>query len=246
MKKIINYIIVGILISFAYNCEEDLPSGSTDYVAFEAEPVAGTGTFKVAKDATSTKDIKVYSGTTTGSARTYSIAVLPSSTLAANYSVPSTVTIPANSNVGTLSISVTDDDTLQFVAQTLVLDLVDEAGPTSYGRNLVVNVTELCLDTEVLFSLDLDNWPDESSWEIYDLSGTTPTVIFSGGPYVNPDDDFAALRFSFCLAAGEYGVVVYDSWGDGGPTYSVSAGATTLVPPTTLGSSSSSNTFTIN
>jgi hypothetical protein len=97
----------------------------------------------------------------------------------------------------------------------------------------------------VTFNLNLDTWPDETSWEVYDLTGT-PTVIFSGGPYINPDDDFAELSFDFCLAAGNYGVVVYDSYGDGGPTYSVTTATGTLVPSTSVGGSQSSATFTVN
>ncbi|EDP71623.1 hypothetical protein FBALC1_04027 [Flavobacteriales bacterium ALC-1] len=239
MKKIINYIMVGILVSFAYNCEEDLPSGSTNYVTFETSPSG----FTVDKDATTSKDIFVYAGNKTGSARTFNVSVDASSTLGASYSVPSTVTIPANSNVGALPVSITDDNTLEFVPQTLVLNIQEESG-TDINGSLVINVTESCPGTLVQFFLDLDTWPDETTWEIYDLSGT-PTVIFSGGPYNNPADDFANLFFEFCLLPGDYGVVVYDSYGDGGPTYSVKAGATTLVGSTTLGGSSSSNTFTI-
>lgn len=240
MKKILNYIIVGILISFAYNCEEDLPSGSTNYVTLEESPSG----ISVDKDATTTQDINVYTGNKTGSDRTYNVVVDASSTLTANYTVPSSVTIPANSNVGAITVSITDDDTLGFDAQTLVLSLQEEAG-ISFGGNLVINVAEACPGAIAVFSLSLDTWPDETSWEIYDLSGA-PTVIFSGGPYINPDDDFANLVFEFCLLPGDYGVVVYDSYGDGGPTYSVVTGSTTLVPPTTLVSTtSSSSTFTI-
>mgnify|MGYP006897119526 CR=1 FL=1 len=77
------------------------------------------------------------------------------------------------------------------------------------------------------------------------MSGT-PTVIASGGPYDNPADDFAVLNFEYCLLPGDYGVVVYDSYGDGGPTFSVSSGATTLVAATTVGGSQSSATFAVN
>ncbi len=240
MKKILNYIIVGILVTFAYSCEEDLPSGSTNYVTFEESPSGLT----VDKDATTTKNINVYTGNTTGSDRTFNVMVDASSTLTASYTVPSTVTIPANSNVGSIAVSVTDDDTLSFVAQTLVLDLQDEASINT-GENLVINVTELCPGSLVQFFLTLDTWPDETSWEIYDLSGA-PVVIFSGGPYDNPADDFAELAFEFCLLPGEYGVVVYDSYGDGGPSYSVKSGATTLVGETTLvNTTSSASTFTV-
>jgi len=91
----------------------------------------------------------------------------------------------------------------------------------------------------------LDNWPNETSWEIFDLSGT-PTVIFSGGPYVDPNDDFAELSFDFCLASGDYGIAVYDSYGDGGPNYSITSASGDLVSDTVVAGSQSSATFTVN
>ena len=157
--------------------------------------------------------------------------------------IPSTVTIPSGTNVGTLAITVTDNENLGYVAQKLVIDFIDEAGK-NYGEAITLNIVQECLDTLVRLSLELDTWPDETTWEIYDLSGA-PTVIFSGGPYINPDDDFAELDYDFCLASGQYGVVVYDSYGDGGPTYTVTSAAGILVPATTLGGSSSSATFTV-
>ena len=237
MKKILNYILIGAFISFAYNCEEDDSAGS-NYVTLESSPIG----FSVGKDATETKDVNVYTGNVTGSDRTFSVAVDASSTLGTSYTVPATVTIPGGTNVGTLAVSVTDDDTLEFVAQTLVLSIEDEAG-ISVGGNLVVNVTELCPANIVTFKLNLDTWPDETTWELYDLSNGS-VVIASGGPYINPDDDFAALSFDFCLQAGDYGIVVYDSYGDGGPDYTVSVGSTTLASGS-LSSTFSSSTFTL-
>jgi len=238
MKKILNYILVGIFISFAYNCEQDDPA-NPNYVTFEVDPIS----FRVDKDATSTQDVKVYSGNVTSSDRTYTIAVDGSSTLAASYNVPSTVTIPGGTNEGVISVSVTDDNNLEFVTQTLILDLVDEAG-INFGDNLVINVTELCPATLVQFTLTLDTWPDETTWELYDLN-MGQTVIASGGPYVNPDDDFAVLVSEYCLTPGDYGIVVYDSYGDGGPTYTVTSGSTTLASGT-VSSTFSSSAFTIN
>lgn len=242
MKKILKYVLLGVLISFAYNCEEDLESGATNYVTFYNEGDASV--LRIANNATATKEVKVYTGNKTGSDRTFNVMVAPNSTLQTNYSVPATVTVPANTNEGTLLVSVTDDDNLQFVPQTLVLVLEDEAG-FSTGETLVLNVTELCPDTIVKFSLKLDTWPDETTWEIYDLSGGQQVVIASGGPYVNPDDDFAEFVFEYCLASGNYGVVVYDAYGDGGPNYKIALNGVTVVSETVTGTFTSSE-FTVN
>lgn len=239
---------MGIIISFTFACEDDLPSGSTNYVSFGSTPYS----FKVEKDATSTKDFKVYAGNVKGSDRTYSVVVNESSTLgAAYYTVPSTVTIPANTNEGTLSISITDDDNLGFVNKTLILDFVDEAG-INFGDALTINAAELCLDTIAKLKLDFDGYAEEAYWEIYDLSGT-PTVIFSGGDNGEYDgNDDSTLAFEFCLASGNYGVVVYDNYGDGGTDFEVTVNGEVLATGSTPNAgggypviTQSSETFTI-
>ena len=239
MRNFLKYILIIALFPFLNNCEDEGIVRDLNYVTFERGPIG----FQVEKDVTSTKDVKVYASNISASDRTYTVLVNDGSTLATSFNVPSTVTIPANSNEGNLTISVTDDDMLEFEAQTLIVEFQDEAG-VSLSDALTINVAEACTGTLVQFKLTLDTWPDETTWEVYDLSGT-PTVIFSGGPYINPDDDFAELIFDFCLASGNYGVVVYDSYGDGGPTYSVSSADGVLVGDTTLGGSQSSATFTV-
>lgn len=97
---------------------------------------------------------------------------------------------------------------------------------------------------EIQVQIQLDTWPDETTWEIYDLS-STPTMIISGGPYINPDDDFAIVTYDFCLPPGNYGIVIYDTYGDGGPVYSVYNGSTPLIPNTTVTGAQSSATFTL-
>lgn len=240
MNKYFKYLLIAMLF-IGFSCEDENGVGtSSDYVTFEADALA----FQVNSNSTEQKDILVYTGNKTGSDRTFNVMVSGDSNLTASYSVPSSVTIPANSNVGVLTVSVTDDDTLGFDAQSLIIEFEDGTG-TSISGPITLNVAELCPGSIVQFRLTLDTWPDETTWEIYDLSGT-PTVIASGGPYINPDDDFAQLVFEYCLLPGNYGVVVYDSYGDGGPTFSVTSSSGVLVADTTVGGSQASATFTVN
>jgi hypothetical protein len=226
MKKILNYIILGVFVAMAYSCQEDLDGGSVNYVTFESGPYS----FKVQKDATTTEDIKVFAGNVTSSDRTFDIVVDPASTIAVDYSVPSSVTIPANTNVGNVPVSITDNDDLEFANQTLILGFVDQAG-VSLGDALTLNVAEACTNTIVRLALVFDAYPEEAYWEIYDLSGT-PTVIFSGGQG-GAYDGLANTSAEFCLASGDYGIVVYDSYGDGGTQYTVSVNGTALASGTT-------------
>ncbi|WP_296312226.1 hypothetical protein [Winogradskyella sp. UBA3174] len=244
MKKIINNVFVLLcMVAVLNSCEEQEPLNDlSNYVSFGS---TGNFAFAVPEDQSSSVDVKVYATETKSSDRTFSVLVDDASTLTAGYTVPATVTIPAGSSEGSMSVTVTDDATLGFVAQTLILNFDNEVG-VDFGSALTVSVSQECLLNKVQFKLTLDTWPDETTWSISDIGVTPAVVLFSGGPYVNPDDDFAVLTFDFCLGSGDYEVVVNDSYGDGiaDGGYTVSVGTTEVVNGVVPGASSSA-TFTI-
>ncbi|MGV8814859.1 MAG: hypothetical protein ACOH2D_12210 [Gelidibacter sp.] len=208
-----------------------------DYVGFERGPVAMT----VTENGTSTMDVAVYSSDISSKDRIYNLIVDTQATkLKSAYKVPATVTIPANTNKGTFTVSVTDDETLKYVNQALVVDF-ERKGGLYFGDKLTINVTEFCTETLVRLALTFDGYPDETTVELFDLSGEEPVVIYEGGPF----DGQKNAILSFCLASGKYGVAVYDSYGDGGATYVITSGSKTYVPKTTSKSATSTAEFTI-
>ncbi|WP_026753884.1 hypothetical protein [Sediminibacter sp. Hel_I_10] len=229
MKKYFKYILAFSFPIIVFNCETDeaVQSELSNFVGFEiSNPMRVT----VGNNETETYSVDVYASETSSADRTYNLIVdTEASTLGAPYTVPSSVTIPAGSNMGTFDVVVTDDEYLQFEVQSILINFEKEAG-VDFSAPFRLNITESCLDTIATFTLTLDTWPDETTWELYDLSGT-PVLIGSGGPYVNPDDDFAVLSFDFCLSSGDYGIVVYDSYGDGiaDGGYTISVGDDVLV-----------------
>ena len=60
----------------------------------------------------------------------------------------------------------------------------------------------------VTLAIDLDNWGDETTWDITDGSGA---VIWSGGPYAG-ETDFTETT---CMEDGCYTLTMYDAFGDG-------------------------------
>lgn len=68
-----------------------------------------------------------------------------------------------------------------------------------------------CADTEVNFSITLDNYPEETSWTLTNAAGSN---IDAGGTYGNQPDG-STLSFDFCLPDGCYDLTVNDSYGDG-------------------------------
>ncbi|TXD85355.1 hypothetical protein ESY86_01715 [Subsaximicrobium wynnwilliamsii] len=245
MRKYFRIFMFICLVALFTNCETDDATQTelSNYVGFEImNPMRVT----VENNATQSFEVKVYASETSSADRTYGLAIDGGSSLATSYTVPASVTIPGGSNVGTFSVSITDDDNLQFVAQSLVINFEKEVG-LDFSDAFELRVTESCLETIVTFSLTLDIYPDETRWELYDLSGA-PTIIESFGPFNRPADNGQTVSYDFCLASGDYGIVVYDSYGDGigdaGSDYNISVGGTVLVSGVVAGDSGQSE-FTI-
>lgn len=240
MKKYYKYIAIFTAV-LLFNCEQDDSTKLSDYVGFELGPTK----LVVEQDLSASVDVNVYASEVSGKDRTYTIEVdETNSTLTTAYTV-STVTIPANTNEGVFTVTVTDDETLNYYEadKTLILNFKGVEG-LDFSDEFVVNVAEECPNIYVTIAITTDPWPEETTWELYDLSGT-PTVILEGGPYDGIAD--STINTEICLLAGFYGLAVYDSYGDGGSSYSVSSsdGSIVFVDTVTLASGSSSSTFTV-
>ncbi|REG88774.1 beta-barrel fold lipoprotein [Winogradskyella sediminis] len=229
MKK---KFLIGILsLGFAFlGCEQD-DIERANRVSFENETVE----VQVPRDAIDfQRPISIYVSEVSGSDRVFQIAVNDEeSTLeSSEYSIPSSVTVPANSKTGEFIMTVSDVS-LSFEAKTLSLQLLSD--DDTYTGNAMLFVTERCDDTVVGLNLAFDDYAEEAYWDLYDLSGT-PTIIFSGGQGSAYDElDNGEFDIEFCLASGNYGIVVYDGYGDGGTTFTVSAGETVLASGTVPG-----------
>ena len=62
----------------------------------------------------------------------------------------------------------------------------------------------------VTVSIQVDNYGNETTWEVIN---STDEVVANGGPY--PTDMYGTtFEQDFCLPAGCYDFVIYDSYGD--------------------------------
>lgn len=109
---------------------------------------------------------------------------------------------------------------------------IDDLAVTA-GSTPTVNVT---------LTLNFDNYPEETSWEIRDGG----TVVASGGTYGSQPDG-STLVENISLNAGCYDFVINDSFGDGiccsygTGSYTLTDGSTTLASGGAFGSSETTN-----
>jgi hypothetical protein len=108
--------------------------------------------------------------------------------------------------------------------------------------------TNFCLGTQpactdVTVSIKLDNYPEETSWELKNASGTT--VASANYTSANPDGSTEAQ--TICLPDGCYDFVINDSYGDGiccsygVGSYTVSDGSGNLASGGSFGRSETTN-----
>ncbi|GET25704.1 hypothetical protein [Prolixibacter sp. NT017] len=207
MKKILSFILLFAAL-FSFNrCENNI-KGTNDlnYVTFEATAID----MGVDLNGTTTGDVKVYTTQKTGSDRTFNINVITDETSAdpEAYDVPASVTVPANSNVGTLTIGISDVN-IGENGETLVLDFQPQEG-LFRGKSTTITITQICPYNEVILNMNFDSYPEESYWDLTDADGNVVASV-PAGTY----DGMEAARKKFCLTDGTYTFTMRDAYGDG-------------------------------
>ena len=143
MKKLSLILLLLLPLIFLNSCDTEDKGNSP----FSTIVSAGKHEFNfgVIVNTSGTLDINVYSNDISSSDRTFNISISEESTgSSSDYSVPSSVTIPAKTNVGTLTISAED------ITNTLILELESVPGIIITGP-IVVNILKVC-------PFDLDNF----------------------------------------------------------------------------------------
>lgn len=128
-NKITRLTIVAMSFLMLFGCKEDLERA--DYITFSGTKYE----ISIQQPETSgSVQVVVYSTRVTGSDRTFTINVDPSSTAdPAFYTVPSSVTIPANSNEGIINIETTDAN----LGTSIVLNFENVEGLYEGGQTIV-------------------------------------------------------------------------------------------------------------
>lgn len=226
MKKI-TFLFLISLSFFAFNgCSDD--EETINYVSFESTSYK----FGVELDGSSTNDIKIYATKTTGADRTFNVSVVSDLSTAdpASYEVPTSVTIPANTNVGTISVKVSDLN-ISENGETLVLRFDSQEGLFT-GEDITLNIKQVCPFNEVVLDIQFDDWPEETSWELLDSEGNVIDSV-PAGTYAGEK----TLSKAFCLQDGTYTFIIYDAYGDGTNYYRLSYNGAILVEGGAFGES---------
>lgn len=228
MKKITTFLMLFSLLVLN-SCDSTEEKNTINFATFEAEEI----NFGVELGGTASRDIAVYTTKTSSSDRVLTFTVDQANSTAdpASYTIPPSVTIPAGSKEGIFTIGLIDLDLSED--KVVVLELEDTDG-LYLGEKLTLNLSQLCPNNgvKVKMSLGFDNWPEEVAWRILDATGATVMASadpFAYGGHASEPDGSTLNLAPTCLASGSYTLQIYDGYGDGGTSYSISANGIEVV-----------------
>lgn len=232
--KNIKLLFLALMVSFTFqSCEEEVEALDTNYVTFESSSVSAG----VDPGSTASVDVKVFTANVTGADRTFNVTVDGSGAAAGSYTVPSSVTIPAGTNEGTLTVALSDTN-LGIGVNRVVIGFETQEG-LSNGGSTTVSYIQNCTETTATIAFTFDAYPEETSWQITDSLGG---VVASGDSY----DGQASASIPVSLCAGRsYTFTVFDVYSDGiccdygNGSYSVTIGGTVVASGGSFGASES-------
>ncbi len=218
MKKTI-FLFLAISLLVFYSCDSDDQDQITiNYVSFESTSF----NFGVDLQSSNSNDIKVYTTLISNVERVFNINIETDLSTAdpASYTVPTSVSVPANTNVGAFTVNISDLN-IGPDGEILVISLTNEAG-LFIGDPIVLNIKQICPYPETQLDITFDDFPDEQFWELYD---SNDVLLFEGGPY----SDQTEFSRTFCLENGTYKILMGDVFGDGGGPYTITNNGNVLV-----------------
>ncbi|MFC0603898.1 hypothetical protein [Winogradskyella pulchriflava] len=203
-----------VFIACDNDIESDAPSVSDyDFVSFQDDNVE----FELNQNSASTQTITVYNSKTSSSDVIYNLEVLPlefnggaGTTISSDfYNVPSSVTIPANASSAEFDVTITDNN--YGGGERLVLGFADNTAALN-PHPLSLDIVVVCPVNEFILDITFDNYAEETSWELYDLT-SGQVLIASGSGYGDLDDQ--SIQERICIEDGDFGFVIYDAYADG-------------------------------
>ncbi|MBL4642189.1 MAG: hypothetical protein JKY44_01220 [Flavobacteriaceae bacterium] len=223
MKKL-SFLLLMTLSLFVFSgCEDSESTSDLNYVSFENS----TFSFGVEQDGSSTSSVTFYSTQTSSSARTFEISVDAASTAdAASYTVPTSITIPANSNTGTFDVTISDTN-ISEDGETLILNFSAKSGLIT-GASITLNIKRVCPLNNLVLSITFDSYPDEVYWVLKDGTGAIieESSAAGWGAYTGMT---GGITKEFCLANGDYSFTIQDAYADGGGAVSLKVGDTYIL-----------------
>lgn len=202
-NKITRFILIAISTFALASCEDSLERA--DYITFGNANYDG---LLVDIGGSTTVDAIVYTSTEAGSNRTFDLIVDGANAPAGSYSVPATVTVPAGSNEGVVTVTLSDVD-LGIGTSRLGISIKSD-GSYFVGQATTISYAQKCTEVIATLNIVFDGYGSETTWDVKDALGG---IVASGSGYA---DGQATASEQITLCQGRsYTFTIYDAYADG-------------------------------
>lgn len=218
MKKLL-YTLVIIFSILSCEKNEEIPAiTQIDYVGFESGFILG-----VDPTGTATETVRIATSNTSNNDRVFNLLVDTDLTTAdiAAYTVPSTVTIPANNNVGHFNVEVVGENVNPVGDDILAIKITSEDESIFISEPISLNLKQVCPNPELILDITFDDWPEEIYWRIVDASDNTVFESATPAGFGAYDGLTGGVTRNLCLASGSYTFSIFDGFEDGAGPYSL-------------------------
>lgn len=243
MKKIKIFSLLFFTTLLFNSCEEDTSAPGTPYASFESYLT----NVLVKQGGETKKTIKVYTANVTGQDRTIGLEI--TGTLDPNaFVAPTSVIIPANSNVGKIDMTFKDVNLDLLVDKSFTYKIV-QTPEILAGSSRTIMIAKGCatgtkkLNVKVTF----DSYPEEVYWEIKNSSGViilaSKSTLGYGGYAAGTK---GSKSHATCVPPGSYTFRVIDEYEDGGGPIAITLDGITIYSTTGTYGAGTTQVLTIN
>ena len=244
MKQFKLYTLLFLSLALFSSCEEEVEAPNTPYASFESYFSTDV---TVTPGENYNKSISVYTANITDTDRTINLTA-SGSISAASYTMPTSVTIPANSNEATLDLVFNETDLEIISDKTLTIEMVGSE-EMSVGEAITLNVAKGCPAGEgkVKIAVELDGYPEEVYWRIVN---TDLGVVVMANNATAGFGGYAGLtgtqRDAACLVNGNYRFDIFDGYQDGAGAVEITVNGVQVFTTNGAYGAGTSSTFVVN
>jgi len=244
MKQFKIYTLLFLSLAIFSSCEEEVVAPDTAYASFEAY---FSSDVTVTPGEVYNKSVSVYTANISDTDRTINLTA--SGTIdAASYTMPTSVTIPANTNEAVVNLTFNETDLDIIVDKTLNIEMVANDN-VMVGDGITLNVAKGCPTGEgkVKVAVVLDSYPEEVYWRIVNTdTGATVMANNATPAYGGYAGLSGTQRDAACLVNGNYRVDIFDGYADGAGAFEITVNGVQVFASNGAYGAGISSTFVVN
>ncbi|WP_438972053.1 hypothetical protein [Polaribacter sp.] len=244
MKQFKIYTLLFLSLAIFSSCEEEVVAPDTAYASFEAY---FSSDVTVTPGEVYNKSVSVYTANISDTDRTINLTA-SGSIDAASYTMPTSVTIPANTNEAVVNLTFNENG-LEIISDKTLTIAMEGSEAMSVGEPITLNVAKGCPAGEgkVKVAVTLDSYPEEVYWRIVNLDLGAIVMANNATPAYGGYAGLSGVqRDANCLVNGNYRVDIFDSYQDGAGAFEITVNGVQVFASNGAYGAGVSSTFVIN